>query len=238
MSRYQAQLEQQTQKQREEQFKELMNSWVYNFLPMHMHNSRKTYISADVTIEAMEPIIPRPDNKENSNLTPALLLNLNENIIIRVFYNFTNKISFDKFIGANLNAFGETKTIVGIKGVRDIVFSHIYTRKTKETIGSKVRATLVAFEVKKAETQLPQNLSHAKYLDVYMDPFCDASSSVSNLGVSVGRVGDYYEHDNLNKREFVGISDNLVKAKFDEIEAHLKNRTDSCEGYLRKKMGL
>lgn len=235
---HQLKLEEKIKSDKERQYKALNDLWISNFAPQSMHNSQKTFLSADVLISAMEPIIPRPSNSGKVRKMLLLLTEVSKDVIIRVFYNFNNEVSFEKFVGLELCAFGETKEVVSIEGVRDVTFSHIFTRNTGETVGLKVRATIVAFKVKTAKTQLPYNISHDRYLDTYMDPYADAISSVEVLGVEKGQVGDYYEKNNLSNRTFPSVIDTDLKAKFDEIEGHLNKRTSECVPLLKTKLGM
>lgn len=238
MSAYKDLLDVQLKAEKEKQYKELSSLWINNFAPKEMHNSQKAFISADVTVAAMEPLVARPTNRGTTRSMHLLLMELGKDVVVRVFYNFNNKVSFDKFVGLNLCAFGETKEIKGILGTRDIVFSHIFTRKTGETVGVKVRATLVAFKVASSKIQLPYDISHDRYMDLYMDPYSDAISSVEILGLRKGQVGDYYEKEDLSVRMFPEVVHEEVKNCFNNIEEHLKQRSSECAPFLKKKLGI
>lgn len=237
MSDSQAKIEEELKQRKLFKLKELKNLWVDNFVPAESHPARRTFISGDVTVSAMEPIIMRPKNEPLKRDMHLLLTMINEETIIRVFYNFNNLVNFDLFIGEQLNAFGETKEIKSIAGIKDIHFSHVFTRNNGETVGAKVRATLVAFKVTRSEKQLPYTVEHSKWLDIFMDPYSDVSNAERIL--STPRVvGAFYENENLAIRSFPETDDADVKLKFSEIEEHLKARTNDCESFIRRKLGL
>ena len=242
MSKYENAINDKFKKDKEAQFEELMDQWVRNFAPSNMSNSAKSFISGDVTIAAMEPLIKRPTSRDPLKPDHMLLMRAGEDLVVRVFYNFNNKVKFDSFVGLNLCAFGNTKEITSLEGVRDVHFSHVFTRGTGETVGVRVRATLVAFKVKNSHDQLSYDSSHGKWMDLIMDPYCDASSilNTSNTPDGKGRVGDYYEKEDLSLRDFSSYDKDNKDASivFEEIERHLNRCTNDCEYFLRDKLGL
>jgi uncharacterized protein YbcI len=243
MSNFQEKLEELTRNERELQFEELMHQWVHDYLPSDTPLSVRVFEYADALVSAMDPLIMRPDNYGNQRTSQMLLLQLNRDIIIRIFYCFNNQVKFSQLVGKNLNAFGSTKEIVSVQGIEEMTCSHVFMRKDGEITGAKIRVSMVAYGVKESKVQLEQTTGHNKWMDCYCDPFSDATSSVEvfkALGVVLdkGRAGDYLEKNSLEVRSFPEVTNEDVKNKFKEIRNHLDKRTSECEGFLREKLGL